>query len=135
MAWDSSIPWPSSWVAADCRFPIFDFRLEQGSAALPDQSAIANLKSKMTAGYRSGAGTGRQIIAVGKAAPVECEGRTLLRKLPAMIVPRLRSPIVLVHGLLGFGRLWIWGWPVFGYFPGIPESLRAAGNRVLVPQL
>lgn len=52
-----------------------------------------------------------------------------------MIVPCLRSPIVLVHGLLGFDQLRMAVWPVFDYFPGIPEMLRAAGNRVLVASL
>jgi triacylglycerol lipase len=52
-----------------------------------------------------------------------------------MIVPRLRAPIVLVHGLLGFDRVSLWGWTLVSYFSRIPELLSAAGNRVLVPQL
>jgi triacylglycerol lipase len=52
-----------------------------------------------------------------------------------MIVPKLCAPIVLVHGLLGFDRLTIWGWTAVSYFSRIPELLSAAGNRVLVAQL
>lgn len=52
-----------------------------------------------------------------------------------MSIARLRAPVVLVHGLLGFDRLRIWGWSVFDYFPGIPEALRAAGNRALVARV
>lgn len=47
-----------------------------------------------------------------------------------MAFPRLRNPIVLVHGLMGFDSLRFRGWRLRGYFPGIEESLRAAGNRV-----
>jgi triacylglycerol lipase len=50
-------------------------------------------------------------------------------------VPQLRSPIVLVHGLLGYDRIKIAGWTLKSYFPGIPELLTAAGNRVLIPAL
>jgi triacylglycerol lipase len=49
-----------------------------------------------------------------------------------MTVPRLRAPIVLVHGLLGFGQLRLCGWTIASYFSGIPEHLATAGNRVLV---
>jgi triacylglycerol lipase len=52
-----------------------------------------------------------------------------------MIVPRLRTPIVLVHGLFGFDRLQMGQWVVADYFPGIPEALRAAGNRVHVARV
>jgi triacylglycerol lipase len=52
-----------------------------------------------------------------------------------MIIPRLRAPVVLVHGLLGFDRLQVGNWVLADYFPGIPEALRAAGNRVLVARL
>src|SRR5688572_2168609 len=48
---------------------------------------------------------------------------------------RLRAPIVLVHGLLGFDALRVGGVRVRGYFPGIEESLRAAGNRVFSARL
>jgi triacylglycerol lipase len=50
-------------------------------------------------------------------------------------VPRLRSPLVLVHGLFGFDKLGVGPWTLANYFPGIPELLRAAGNTVLVPGL
>jgi triacylglycerol lipase len=50
-------------------------------------------------------------------------------------IPRLRAPIVLVHGLLGFDSLRVGPWVVAQYFQGIPETLRAAGNRVLVASL
>lgn len=52
-----------------------------------------------------------------------------------MTIPQLRSPIVLVHGLLGFDRVQVANYTVAGYFPGIFESLVAGGNRVLVPAL
>lgn len=53
----------------------------------------------------------------------------------AMKVPKLRSPLVLVHGLLGFDRLELCGWTIARYFSTIPEFLAAAGNRVLIAQL
>src|SRR5437773_1910471 len=49
--------------------------------------------------------------------------------------PKLRAPLVLVHGLLGFNQLKLFGWTLASYFPGIPEFLTAAGNRVLVPRV
>ena len=52
-----------------------------------------------------------------------------------MTIPQLRSPIVLVHGLFGFDRVQVGNFTVASYFPGIPELLRAAGNRVLIPTL
>jgi triacylglycerol lipase len=52
-----------------------------------------------------------------------------------MLVPKLRSPIVLVHGLLGYGRLEVCGWTISSYFCNIPELLSAGGNRVLVAQM
>lgn len=45
-------------------------------------------------------------------------------------IPRLEAPIVLVHGLCGFDRLYAFRRPVVDYFPGIREQLEAAGNRV-----
>ena len=51
------------------------------------------------------------------------------------MIPKLRSPIVLVHGLCGFDRLQIAGATLADYFPGISEPMQAAGNRVLVPYL
>jgi len=49
--------------------------------------------------------------------------------------PKLRSPIVLVHGLLGVTRVQVGDWTLANYFGQIPELLKAAGNRVLQPQL
>src|SRR5262245_40047095 len=51
------------------------------------------------------------------------------------MMPRLRAPIVLVHGLLGISRIRVVGFTLSSYFPGIFESLEAAGNRVFAPQL
>jgi triacylglycerol lipase len=51
------------------------------------------------------------------------------------VLPRLRAPIVLVHGLFGFDRLCVGRWVVADYFRGIPELLQAAGNRVAVARL
>jgi triacylglycerol lipase len=53
----------------------------------------------------------------------------------SIIIPKLKAPIVLVHGLLGFDRLEVCGWTVASYFANIPERLRDAGNRVLVARL
>jgi triacylglycerol lipase len=52
-----------------------------------------------------------------------------------MNIPKLRAPLVLVHGLLGFGRLRMGQWVLADYFHGIPNVLEKAGNRVLVPNL
>src|SRR5437879_6389455 len=52
-----------------------------------------------------------------------------------MIVPRLRAPLVLVHGLLGFDRFAVGGWTLVSYFSLITDVLAAGGNRVLVAQL
>lgn len=52
-----------------------------------------------------------------------------------MTIPKLRCPIVLVHGLLGFHRLAFAGATLARYFRGIPELLEASGNRVLIPAL
>jgi triacylglycerol lipase len=52
-----------------------------------------------------------------------------------MNVPTLRSPVVLVHGLLGFDRLTLARRPVLEYFPGIADHLRAGRNRVYSARL
>jgi triacylglycerol lipase len=52
-----------------------------------------------------------------------------------MIIPKLRAPIVLVHGLLGFDRIDALGTTLVNYFPGIPELMSEGGNRVLVPRM
>lgn len=51
------------------------------------------------------------------------------------MMPKLRAPIVLVHGLFGFNRVQVAGCTVASYFPGIPQALEAAGNRTLAPSL
>ena len=53
----------------------------------------------------------------------------------AFVIAKLRSPVVLVHGLLGFGRVQVAGRTVATYFPGIDRALEEAGNRILVPSL
>jgi len=50
-------------------------------------------------------------------------------------IPKLRSPIVLVHGLFGFGQLKICGRTIASYFANVPELFSAAGNRVLIVQM
>jgi triacylglycerol lipase len=52
-----------------------------------------------------------------------------------MKIARLRAPIVMVHGLLGFDRMAMGQWVLTDYFRGIPDALRAAGNRVLLASL
>jgi triacylglycerol lipase len=52
-----------------------------------------------------------------------------------MILPKLRAPIVLVHGLMGYGEMRVGDAVVSEYFPGISQMIRAAGNRVFVPNL
>lgn len=50
-------------------------------------------------------------------------------------VPRLRQPIVLVHGLLGFDAFGAIGVEVIPYFRGIKRYLARAGNRVHVARM
>ena len=52
-----------------------------------------------------------------------------------MTFAKLRAPIVLVHGLLGYDELRLCGWTVARYFPNIPERLTEAGNRVLIARV
>jgi triacylglycerol lipase len=52
-----------------------------------------------------------------------------------MIVPALKAPLVLVHGLFGFNRIQVSDFTIADYFPGVVPCLRDAGNRVLVPSL
>ncbi len=49
--------------------------------------------------------------------------------------PRLKAPIVLAHGLLGFDFIRLGGRKLIGYFPGIPDVLAAGGTRVLVARV
>jgi pimeloyl-ACP methyl ester carboxylesterase len=51
------------------------------------------------------------------------------------MIPRLRAPLVLVHGFLGFDELRVGGWTLARYFANLPDALRAAGNRVLVARV
>src|ERR1043166_840665 len=53
----------------------------------------------------------------------------------ALVIAKLRSPVVLVHGLLGYGRVQVAGRTISSYFPGIDRALEEAGNRVLIPTL
>jgi len=48
----------------------------------------------------------------------------------APAIPKLGAPIILVHGLFGFNRVQVCGYTLANYFPGIPEFLEEAGNRV-----
>src|SRR5687768_12800053 len=50
-------------------------------------------------------------------------------------MPRLRTPVVLVHGLLGFSQVDVAGRTLVEYFPGIASAMRSAGNRVFVAWL
>src|SRR5437867_822643 len=54
---------------------------------------------------------------------------------PAMTIPALPDPIVLIHGLLGYDELRLAGLSLYEYFRGITGTLRSAGNKVLVPRL
>src|SRR5262245_58415991 len=53
----------------------------------------------------------------------------------ALAFPKLRTPVVLVHGLFGFSRVQVGGYTVASYFSGIADRIEAAGTRVLVPFL
>src|SRR5260370_9773455 len=53
----------------------------------------------------------------------------------SMVIPKLKAPIVLVHGLFGFDRIALAGMTLAHYFPGIVGMLQKAGNKVLVPFL
>jgi triacylglycerol lipase len=50
-----------------------------------------------------------------------------------MSTPSNGKPIVLVHGIFGFGQLKVAGVTVVDYFRGIPQALRAAGYSVPQP--
>ncbi|MBX6314256.1 MAG: alpha/beta fold hydrolase, partial [Isosphaeraceae bacterium] len=52
-----------------------------------------------------------------------------------MRFPRLYAPIILAHGLFGFDRIGLGPITLATYFRHVPEALRAAGNRVLVPRV
>src|SRR5215212_9130445 len=73
------------------------------------------------------------------AHPAACDDECPLPRTPrggimhAMTMPRLRAPIVLVHGLFGFSRFQVAGRTMVTYWPGIPEAIEKPGNRVLLP--
>jgi triacylglycerol lipase len=50
-------------------------------------------------------------------------------------IPRLRQPIVFLHGLLGYSRIRVAGWTFASYFANIPTLLEKGGNRVYVSQV
>ena len=47
----------------------------------------------------------------------------------------LKAPIVLAHGLFGFTQIGLGRLTFASYFRGIPQWLRAAGNRVVVTRV
>jgi triacylglycerol lipase len=51
------------------------------------------------------------------------------------MIARLKAPIVLAHGLFGFTRIGLGPLTLTAYFSGIPDRLRAAGNRVAVTRV
>jgi triacylglycerol lipase len=51
------------------------------------------------------------------------------------MIGRLKAPIVLAHGLFGFSRIGFGPLTLTSYFRGIPQVLRAAGNRVLTTRV
>ncbi len=50
-------------------------------------------------------------------------------------VPALDAPVVLVHGISGFDRVFKLKRPGKEFFPGVRPHLEAAGNRVLMPRV
>src|SRR5262245_31038413 len=95
----------------------------------------------MIVGGRPGAGSPISLVLRSRCSSPLCNLKYIGRshfaaeEAVAMEVPRIDSPIVLVHGLLGFDRVQMAGWVVADYFPGIPQMLSEAGNRVLVARL
>jgi triacylglycerol lipase len=49
--------------------------------------------------------------------------------------PKLSAPVVLVHGVSGFGRLFGGRQPQRESFPGVRDYLEAVGNRVFTPRV
>jgi triacylglycerol lipase len=49
--------------------------------------------------------------------------------------PQLNAPVVLVHGVSGFDRLFARRRPGKEYFPGVRRHLEAGGNRVFIPRI
>jgi triacylglycerol lipase len=58
-----------------------------------------------------------------------------LAEIDTLSCTRLSAPIVLAHGLFGFRRIGLGRFTLTSYFRGIPESLRAGGNRVVVTRV
>lgn len=52
-----------------------------------------------------------------------------------MVAAKLRAPIVLIHGLLGFNQIRLCGMTLVDYFPEVPDFLRSSGNQVRVAQV
>jgi triacylglycerol lipase len=50
-------------------------------------------------------------------------------------IPSLDAPVVLVHGLCGFGRIGDFRRPEPDYFPGVRQQLQSSGNRVFAARL
>src|SRR6185369_15280045 len=50
-------------------------------------------------------------------------------------IPRLRQPIVFLHGLFGYSRIRLGGWTFASYFSNIPSLLEQGGNRVHISQV
>src|SRR5947208_11973358 len=74
-------------------------------------------------------------VPLGRSLHLEFMCRFRVLRGLSMIVPRLRAPIVLVHGLFGFTQVRLGGWVLAQYFRDVPQALRAAGNRVLLASL
>jgi triacylglycerol lipase len=51
------------------------------------------------------------------------------------MLPKVRVPIVLVHGMFGADEFRLGSWARWDYFLGIPEAMRRAGNEVYVARL
>ena len=56
-------------------------------------------------------------------------------KIPPLTCARLDAPVVLAHGLFGYDRIGLGRLTLSSYFRGIPGSLRAGGNLVLVTRV
>jgi hypothetical protein len=50
-----------------------------------------------------------------------------------MVLAKLRTPMVLVHGLLGYGEMRVGNLMVSEYFPGVSQQLRAAAIACWCP--
>jgi triacylglycerol lipase len=59
----------------------------------------------------------------------------LIDPLQTAVMPRLRAPIVLVHGITGFSRIRIGRFVLIHNFHRIHRAMEAAGNRVFAPWL